>query len=158
MPVFDASSMIYAWDNYPIEQFPGLWKWMADQIDQGEVTIPGVAFSEVDKKSPECGKWLKDTGVKKLEITDAIAADTMRIKGLLGISGDNYKTGVGENDLLIIATARAFSAVLVSEEKRQPAVPTVAANRKIPSVCSMPEVNVRCINFIEYLKRSKAVF
>ena len=32
MQTFDASSMIYAWDNYPIEQFPPLWDWMGVQV------------------------------------------------------------------------------------------------------------------------------
>jgi len=44
MRVFDASSMIYAWDNYPFGQFPPLWNWMADQIKQGAVTMPSVAL------------------------------------------------------------------------------------------------------------------
>ena len=32
MQVFDASSMIHAWDNYPEPQFPGLWSWLAFQL------------------------------------------------------------------------------------------------------------------------------
>lgn len=31
MLAFDASSIIHGWDNYPIEQFPGLWAWMGDE-------------------------------------------------------------------------------------------------------------------------------
>lgn len=53
MRVFDASSMIYAWDNYPLQQFPGLWDWMADQIEQGELAMPSVALDEVAHKAPE---------------------------------------------------------------------------------------------------------
>ena len=60
MQVFDASSMIYAWDNYPLQQFPGLWEWMTGQIDEGELKMPSVAMEEVTRKIPECGKWLKD--------------------------------------------------------------------------------------------------
>jgi hypothetical protein len=56
MRVFDASSMIYAWDNYPLQQFPPLWGWMANQIEQGELAMPSVALDEVAHKAPECAE------------------------------------------------------------------------------------------------------
>ena len=111
MQVFDASSMIYAWDNYPIRQFPGLWEWMATQIEEKKLVMPSVAFEEVANKTPDCGEWLKDHDLELLEISNAILQDAMRIKGLLGIVGDGYHPkGVGENDILIVATARAHKS------------------------------------------------
>jgi hypothetical protein len=59
MQVFDASSMIYAWDNYPIKQFPPLWKWIAQQIKERLLVMPRVAFEEVADKTPDCGDWLR---------------------------------------------------------------------------------------------------
>jgi hypothetical protein len=58
MPVFDASSMIYAWDNYPIKQFPPLWNWIARQIERKILVMPRVAFDEVAGKAPDCGEHL----------------------------------------------------------------------------------------------------
>lgn len=158
MQVFDASSMIYAWDNYPLQQFPGLWEWMARQIDDGNLKMPGVAVEEVTRKAPECGKWLKDSHLELLDMTNAILQDAMRIKSLLGIVGDKYGGGVGENDLFIIATARAQHAELVSDERWQPAAPRKLENCKIPAVCDMDTVAVHWINFLDYIKRSNAVF
>lgn len=159
MQVFDASSMIYAWDNYPMRQFPGLWEWMANQIESKELVMPSVAFEEVENKTPDCGEWLKDNNLEKLAISNVILQDAKRIKGLLGIVGDNYHAkGVGENDILIIATARFHGAKLVSDEERQTNQPQIAAKRKIPAVCAMADVSVSCLNFIEYIKRSDAVF
>lgn len=158
MRVFDASSMIYAWDNYPVHQFPGLWEWMADQIERGELAMPSVALDEVTHKAPECAKWLKAGDLGVFEITNAILQDAMRIKGLLGIAGDKYHPkGVDENDLLIIATANACNAELVSDESKQK-LPDLPAKRKIPAVCAMAEVGVTCISFIEYIKESGVVF
>lgn len=158
MRVFDASSMIYAWDNYPLQQFPGLWEWVADQIEQGELAIPSVALDEVAHKAPECAEWLKACDIEVLDISNAILQDAMRIKNLLGIVGDKYHPkGVDENDLLIIATAAARDADLVSDESKQK-LPDLPAKRKIPAVCAMAEVGVTCINFIEYIKLSGAVF
>lgn len=159
MHVFDASSVIYAWDNYPIRQFPGLWEWMTTHIDEKNMVIPFVAFEEVSNKTPDCGVWLKENDIEQLEITNAIVQDAMRIKKLLGIESDNYHPkGVGENDLFIIATARAHGAKLVSDEQRQPTLPKEPAKRKIPAICAMPEVAVPCANFVEFIKRSGEIF
>jgi predicted nucleic acid-binding protein len=159
MRVFDASSMIYAWDNYPIGQFPPLWEWMASQIEAKELVMSSVAFDEVNHKTPDCGEWLKENNLEQLAISNAILQEAKRINGLLGIVDDNYHAkGVGENDILIIATARFHGAELVSDEERQPTTPQVPAKRKIPAVCAIPAVSVSCINFIEYIKRSEEVF
>jgi predicted nucleic acid-binding protein len=158
MRVFDASSMIYAWDNYPFGQFPPLWDWMANQIEQGELAMPSVALDEVAHKAPECAEWLKGCDLDVLEISNAILQDAMRIKGLLGIMGDKYGGGVGENDLFIIATARAHGAELVTEEKWQATPPKNLEKCKIPAVCDMPSVAVRWLKFIDYIKLSGAVF
>ena len=158
MQVFDASSMIYAWDNYPARQFPGLWEWMAAQISAKKLVMPSVAFEEVAHKTPECGEWLKGNGLELLEISNAILQEAMRIKSLLGIAGDSYHAkGVGENDILIIASARTHRTELVSNEGRQTSVEK-PAKRKIPAVCAMTEVSVHCINFIEFIKKSDKVF
>ena len=159
MQVLDASSAIYAWDNYPIEQFPPLWKWLAVQVRRKSLTIPGVAFDEVAHAAPDCGEWLKEHDVQRLAISNAILTNALSIKMRLKIVGENYHPkGVGENDILIIATARAHHGELISEEGRQKLAPDVMAKRKIPSVCSMPEVAISCINFLEFIKRSEVVF
>jgi hypothetical protein len=158
MRVFDASSMIYAWDNYPIGQFPGLWEWMAGQIESKQLVMPSVAFDEVNHKTPDCGEWLKENNLERLEINNAILQDAKRIKGLLGIVNDKYGGGVGENDILIVAVARLHGAELVSDEGKQPNPPKIPSNRKIPAVCAMHTVSVSCINFLEYIKASGAIF
>lgn len=159
MQVFDASSMIYAWDNYPLGQFPRLWKWIAGQIEQKTLVMPRVAYEEVVNKAPDCGDWLRENDLEQLEISNTILQEAMRIKGLLGIVDDNYHAnGVGENDIFIIAAARAHGAELVSDEARQPTLPTIPSKRKIPAVCAMNELAVPCINFIEYIKRSGEIF
>ncbi|MDD2768833.1 MAG: DUF4411 family protein [Methylococcus sp.] len=158
MPVFDASSIIYAWDNYPERQFPGLWDWIASQITNKSLLMSAVAVEEVDHMAPECGKWLKAKGLVGLPVSDDILVDALRIKNLLDIEGDKFGNGVDENDLLIIATARNQITKLVSDERRQPDLPKLKHNYKIPAVCAMPEVGVPCLSFIEYLKLSEAVF
>jgi predicted nucleic acid-binding protein len=159
MQVIDASSMIHAWDTYPIRQFPGLWKWLAIQVEEGKLMMSQVALEEVGYKVPECRKWLVDCGVERLEVDNTVLDEAVRIKGLLGIIGDSYSPkGVDENDILIIATAVVRGSELVSDEGKQTVHPLLAKNRKIPAVCAMNEVSVLCINFIDFIKRSGVVF
>lgn len=157
MLVFDASSIIYAWDNYPVAQFPGLWLWMRANVVGAEVCMSTVAYAEVKHPAPDCTVWLNDSVVTCLPVTNEILLDAMRMKKLLGIVDEKYGSGVGENDLLIIATARASRAILVSEE-RQPGPPKFPYNSKIPTVCAMQQVQVECITFLEFIKRSGVVF
>ena len=158
MLVLDASSALYAWDNYPPEQFPPLWVWMESQLEIGELTIPSVALEEVRHKYPECAAWLKDKNIFVHPMTQPILSEALRIKELLEIREDSYAKGVDENDLLIIATARIRGAELLSDELRQPSPDKLKKNYKIPAVCKLPEVSVESLNFVEYFKRSRETF
>jgi len=158
MQVFDASSMLSAWDNYPVAQFPGLWAWMSDRIKQGMIRMSEVALEEVGHKSPECVVLLKAAGLQKIPVTEAIMLEAFRIKELLEIEEDKYGKGVDENDLFIIATAKLNNCELVTDEAFQPSTPKVKGNYKIPLVCGMDTVTVTWIGFLAYIKRSEAVF
>lgn len=158
MLAFDASSMLYAWDNYPADQFPGLWDWMAQRVGEGLIQMSEVAVDEVGHKAPECAFWMKQAGLKKLVVTEAILTEAMRIKALLGIEGEAYGSGVDESDLLIIATAKLNRCELVTNESFQATPNKQMRNWRIPAVCTMDTVGVSPIDFLRYLKRSEAVF
>ena len=159
MRVIDASSIVHAWDTYPPDQFIKLWDWLETVITNGDVCISKVALAEVSHASPDCHKWLKDCGVKTLNIDNAIAQEAIQIKSALGIVGDQYNPkGVDENDILIIATAKVQSVELISNEARQPNDPVVPSKRKIPAVCAMPSVGVSCISFLDFIQKSNVTF
>ncbi|MCG8430928.1 MAG: DUF4411 family protein [Candidatus Omnitrophica bacterium] len=158
MQVFDASSIIYAWDNYPIEQFPPLWDWMSEQVDVRSIVMPNIALKQVDNKVPECGTWLRKGNIELLPVTNNITQEALKIKRLLGIVSDNYHNkGVDENDIFIIATVRVNNLILISEEQ-QANKPNVLSKCKIPTVCAMKEVSVPCKKFIDFIKGSNTVF
>ncbi len=159
MQIFDASSMIYAWDNYPCQQFPGLWEWIAARIAEQSIAMASVAFEEVGHKSTECTAWLSNHHLKLLPVSNAIIKEAFRIKGLLGIHDDKYHPkGVDENDIFIIATACIHGTCLVSDEAIQTLLVENPTKRKIPAVCAMPAVAMTCMKFIDYLRLSGAVF
>ena len=157
MQAFDASSMIHAWDNYPIGQFPPLWAWMAQRVQGGLIQLSDVALEEVGHKVPECVAWLKDNQVQVIPVSEAILQEALRIKGLLGIEEDRYGSGVDENDLIIIASAKLRDIELVTNEAVQN-LPAQKRKYKIPAVCDMATVKVPHIDFLGYLKRTEEVF
>ncbi len=70
------------------------------------------------------------------------------------IEEDNYHgKGVGENDLLIIASAKRNNSILVTNEERQGDATKIKikAKFKIPAVCNLGEVNIKNINLAELL-------
>jgi len=155
----DASSIIYAWDNYPIEQFPRLWEWLCEEIGEGSLCISRVAFDEVKNKSEECSTWMQSCNIQKFSVTVDILKTAVKIHELLGIENENYHPkGVGENDIIIIATAKIMDTVLISNEALQIGMPQDRRKYKIPAVCFLNDVSVECIDFLKYLKRSDKVF
>ncbi len=159
MRILDASSILHAWDNYPLVQFPMLWKWLEKQIGQKRLSIASVAFEEVKRKSPECAEWLVEMEVARVAVRNEILAAALQIQKLLGIRDDQYHSdGVDENDVLIIATAKVEGFELVSNESRQLKSPKSNNRLKIPAVCNIPSVGVQCIDFVELIKQSGEVF
>lgn len=159
MPAVDASSMIYAWDNYPITQFPKLWDWLAAEFAAKSLYLPNAAYGEVGHKVPDCCTWLNGCQCDVVHETNQITQAALNIKQLLGIQNDQYHPdGVDENDVLIIATAKANGHALISNENRQPNLPLNQKKYKIPAVCTLNGVTVTCSNFVEYMKASGRVF
>jgi hypothetical protein len=158
MQVFDASSSLYAWDNYPIEQFPKLWEWLGNLVKRQQIVFAAAAFNEIGHKSPECSEWLEANYAFKVSVDNAITKAALDIQTKLGILQDNYGNGVDENDIFVIATAKIKLFGVVSDEAIQSKAPTNIKNSKIPLVCSMNGIQVPCKNFITYLKISGVVF
>ena len=158
MPAFDTSSIIHAWDHYPLKQFPKVWEWLGEEFKAERFTMPQVAEEETKVRDSDCYTWLHLHKVKILPVTQAILDDALKIKTALGIVNDRYGAGVGENDLLIIATCMQSRLELVSNESLQHELPKNLAKYKIPAVCGMQDVKVACVNFRELIVRSGKVF
>lgn len=159
MHTLDASSILYAWDNYPLAQFPGLWDWLTGEIQAHRLSIPTVALEEVGHKSPDCAIWLKGQNIRRLPMSNDVLLAAVDIKQQLGIRNDQYHPkGVDENDILIIAAAQYHGTTLVTDEKRQFGKQNEPTKRRIPAVCDLPGVQVVHLNFLDYLRQSQKVF
>lgn len=162
---FDASAIVDLWDNYPIQNphFKSVWDWFDIQVKQENFVISKTAlkevkarviFDKITEKIPESSFFIEI--LDSIKVYDKAIDDldaVQKIKALLVIQEDDYGTGVGENDLFIIANAKRNEHILVSNEKRQPNPKNITnkANYKIPAVCSLDEVNVENINLTELL-------
>lgn len=155
----DASSIIHAWDNYPLAQFPGLWDWLAGEAQAQRLSIASVALDEVTHKYPDCAAWLKSQNIRRLTMSNDVIQAAMHIKNEVGIQNDQYHPkGVDENDILIIAAAQYHGATIVTNEARQSSSLKEPTRRKIPAVCDLPGVAVAHKNFLDYFRASQQVF
>ncbi len=138
MKVFDASSLIHAWNNYPFEQFPPFWDWLTNQIDAQEIVIPREALTEVSQISPECHGWLTRNKLQIIEVSNDIANEASRIKRLIGVVNDNYHPkGVDENDIIIISTAKILGVGLVPTRVDRRISPWNRASARSPAYAAL---------------------
>ena len=161
--IFDASSLLYAWDTYPkdIDLFEPLWAWIESLIAAELLVMSKVNFDEVTK-STEAYEYLKDLKLKIIEPNMAILsiADNIRLElGLTEVEINNpTRKGVDVGDLICVATAKVDSLKLITEES--PQIQTNGhgspklQNHKIPRVCSLHSVAVKTCNFVEFLKQN----
>ncbi|MCB1201064.1 MAG: DUF4411 family protein [Leptospiraceae bacterium] len=154
----DASSIVHAWENYPITQFPKLWDWFADEFESNKLSISKVAFDEVAHKFPELSTWLNNLSIEPVKTNVEIIKIALTISQQLGIDDDYSKKGVDENDLFIIANAKRSNRALISNEAVQSKPPENLKNCKIPAVCALPFVSIECLNILEYIKKSGKTF
>ena len=152
MYILDASSIIHAWDTYPLFHFPPVWDWVEENIRAGEFSISSTALNEVKNSAPDCANWLTERSIFVCELDSNVLESAIRIQTALEIDEfRDYPKGVGENDLYIIATAKKLGFTLVSNESKQPKRPSSLQNYKIPAVCELPSVKVKCISFLDLI-------
>lgn len=159
MRIVDASSIVQAWDSYPIDIFPPLWGWLGGEVANGQLQFPDVAYAEIGHVCPDCADWLKANTVQIVSTDAATVAAAMAIKALMGIKNDEYhRLGVDENDVLVVSAAKVTGTDLLSNESVQSNLPVNIKQYKIPAVCNLAGVNVPCMNFLDFLKVSKVSF
>lgn len=158
MRLLDASSVIDLWENYPLGQFPTVWQWFESEVVTGALAVSTVALTEVGHRDPRCRTLLKGFGISELAVGNDEAIIAARIKVALGIVGENYGSGVDENDILIISIAKVGGCELITNERRQPNLPATMRNYKIPATCSLATVGVQTVSMLEYIVLSGRVF
>lgn len=159
MRVIDSSSLLHGWDDYPLGNFPRLWEWMASEISQGSILVPQIVVGEVERICQECALWVEGVNnFSAVEINDLIVSEALAIISWLGVENDQFGSGVGSNDILIIATAKSLGCPLISNEARQAILPLNRKKYKMPAVCSASIVGVDCISFADLIKASGQAF
>lgn len=158
MRAFDTSSIVHAWDNYPIQKFPTLWAGLALQLIAGEIAFPSVVIDEIRFVSPDCLRWMNEVGYRQLPITDAILLLALEIREYLGIDNPRGSGGVGENDIFIVCSAALNRCGIVSNEAIQAIPPANKQKFKMPAVCALQRLNVDCVNFLQYLNSLQGDF
>jgi hypothetical protein len=157
--IVDASSIIYGWDNYPLNKFPKMWEWISSEIKSGVLSILAIALTEVENVCLECSLWLKNQSIITFPVTNDVLLEALRISHLHGIKDGLYHAkGFDENDAIIMTTAAKLDAVLISNEDKQINPPREIKKTKIPRACSHQSVSIQCINFLDYIKSTNVVF
>ena len=161
---FDASALIDLWENYPIHRpmFAGVWQWFYEQVSSETFQISAIALKEVKDHigTNLLGRDIPNSkfliqALKRIKINNLTPEDLEkeeRIKFLLDIK--EYRTrssGVGANDVLIIAIASRKKATLIANEARQDTLPQNKRKFKIPAVCRLESIGIACISLKELL-------
>jgi hypothetical protein len=147
----DSSALIAAWDErYPPTNFPKLWGLIDGALGNGRMFVSDNVMDELDKKSDDLCKWLKQRPHAIVPLEQAIQQEGRAL--LL-----KYPKLVMERkqafaaDPFVIATAKVMGHIVVTEEGNG------SANKpKIPDVCRAE--GLQCIKLIDVIRSEAWVF
>ena len=128
----DTSALIEAWQvDYPIENFPPLWKRMDELIRAGRLVAPEEVLRETSRRSDELHAWLNARKHMFRELDEAVQIEAAQVLA-------KYPRLVGERKLrtsadpFVIALACVEHLQIVTDEKLTGSL----TRPNIPDVCS----------------------
>jgi len=158
----DSNIFITSWNkNYPPDLFSGVWSGLSSKKDQLVLIKP--IFDEIDRPvdgdekmmSPEAFRrkyplfhWARNhLDASPLDEGAGNLAAELRDRYDAGRGG----SGVGLNDIMLVACAKHHGYPVVTLEKEQPNRPFQKNRYKIPAICKAE--GVRCLNsFVDLLR------
>ena len=94
-----ASSILFVWDIYPIEQFSNFWLWVESSLNAETLVTGQPNYDEVGHVSPDCHAWLY-AYLTVLPVDIDVVSSAIQINHAIGVSGGSYHpSGVDENDV-----------------------------------------------------------
>lgn len=146
----DTSSFIESWNRrYPRDIFPSFWTRLADTIDKQLVIAQQLVVEEIANQDDDLHEWVKQQEKLLVSFDEEVQQVA---SGILAkyprIVGAHQKFGA---DPFVIALAKQKGLTVVTEEQggnhRKP---------KIPFICQ--NIDVRCINILEFIREMKWSF
>jgi len=144
----DSSSLIYGWNTYPPDIFPGIWDHLEALIDKKIIFATDEVRVELDKKQDDLHEWVKAQSdffvPHDIEIQEHVLQVLSNFPGLYDL-----KKGKSGADPFVIAHAIQNNYTVVTQEgwSNNPDKP------KIPNVCK--EYDIRCINLLALMREKK---
>jgi hypothetical protein len=136
------------------ERMPELWAHIERLIDEGKIIASKEVLDELERNAnPELTAWLKDhKGMFVFSKAQLDAASSI-INEFYSQYKNGYKPEVGDAaDPFVVSTAMVHSAVVITQEHRQPAhIPSEVNVPKIPSVCE--HYGIECVNIEQFITR-----
>jgi hypothetical protein len=146
--------------SYPIGMADSFWKWIAGQVEAGNIVSPRRVYQEVaeqEHKNDELAKWMRHRREKGLcipaskQVQDRIQEINEHVFTKYSvIEAMDFLKGA---DPWLVAHALEDQGIVVTRESD---TKPNAQKVRIPDVCD--HFNVKCINTLEMLKQLKAKF
>lgn len=148
----DSSALINAWTSYYSPSLcPSYWEALEELGKQGKVFIPALVKKEIDEKTDELSRWLKDSLLPVRPITEPVTRcwqEILRKDKSHQTLVDNIR-GRSIADPWVIAHALNEHAIVVTKEAKE--TNPSAKRVRIPNVCEA--MGLEWIDDFEFIER-----